>query len=91
MTGIGLTQGDSMAENHWLVEIRAKDWVPVPAGVSSVVTYEEVEAPDEYYARHRAFEQFERRIKYEPIARRKFEERGRPITDYCAPDAVRID
>lgn len=74
---------------EWLVEIAHKSWVPM-TGKTRTFTYEEVLADDEYFARHAAFEQFEKRVKYEPIMRRKFEQCGRPITDYCAPAAIEI-
>ena len=78
-------------EKIWLVEIRVKDWVHVPDGKSRAFTYEEVLANDEIHARHEGFDQFVKRAKYEPVSRRRFEQAGRPITDYCAPDAVEID
>lgn len=74
----------------WLVEIRFKDWVRLAPGESPTVTYEEVEAPDEYSARHAGFSQFEARTKYEPITRRRYEARGCAMVDYCAPDAVEL-
>lgn len=78
--------------NHYLVEIRLKDWAPTPVGLASrVVTYEEVDAADEYFARHSAFEQFETRARYEPILRRKLESYGITVRCCCAPDAVALD
>ena len=74
----------------WLVEIRVKDWVGVPKGESRTVAYEEVEAGNEIAARHDGFDKFAKRCKYEPIMRRRFENRGLKITDYCAPDAVEL-
>lgn len=74
----------------WLVEIRLKDWVPVPEGQNRIITYEEVFALDEYSARHAGFELIKTRTHYEPVTRRRFLERGRPLTDYCAPDAVEL-
>lgn len=76
----------------YLVEIRLKDWKPIPAALSSrVVTYEEVIATDEYYARHAGFQQFENRSRYEPILRRKLTSYGITAHCCCAPDAVVID
>lgn len=79
-----------MSGGIWLVEIRVKHWVQVPSCESRTFTYEEVIAYDEFGARHAGYAQFEHRTKYEPVMRRKFEQRGLPITDYCAPDAVEV-
>jgi hypothetical protein len=76
--------------NPWLVEIRVKDWIHVPAGESRTITYEEVLARDAYSARHAGFDQFERRCKYEPVMRRIVENRNLVMKDCCAPDAVEL-
>ncbi len=76
---------------EWLVEIRVKDWIHVPEGMSRTVTYEEVLAGEEYHARHTAFQQFEDRCKYEPVTRRKMADRKLTPADCCAPAAVVID
>lgn len=75
----------------WLVEIRVKDWVFVPAHHSRAFTYEEVIANDEIDARRTGFEQFESRAKYDPVLRRKMAIAGIDTKDCCAPDAVEID
>lgn len=75
---------------EFLVEIRVRDWIHVPEGRSRAIAYEEVLASDEICARMAGYDQFKKRVKYEPIARRKFEELGIGENDYCAPDAVEI-
>jgi hypothetical protein len=75
---------------EWLVEIRVKDWVHLPEGQGRMITYEEVLADNEYHARNIAFDSFSDRIKYDPIMRRKMEQRGLEIKDCCAPDAVAL-
>lgn len=75
----------------WLVEIRVKDWVHVPDGESRTMGYEEVIATNDHYARQIAYDQFKRRCTFEPIMRRRFEQRGLDMTDYCAPDAVELE
>jgi hypothetical protein len=74
-------------QKEWLVSIDVKDWI---AGDRNI-TYEEVLAIDEYYARHTAARQFETRIRYCPIIRRKMEKRGLNDGDWCASAAVEID
>lgn len=75
----------------WLVEIRFKDWIATLPGESRTFTYEEVIATGEFGARYAGIDQFERRCKYEPVMRRKFEQRGLRPSDYCAPDAVALE
>lgn len=75
----------------WLVEIRLKDWKPdFSALPSRVLGYEEVEALDEYSARHTGFDQFKRRATYEPRLKEKLSQLGLTHLDYCAPDAVSL-
>ena len=78
-------------DKEWLVEIVLKDWEPDLPGKNRIVTFEEVIAPNEYYARHIAFDQFESRCGYDPIMRRKMQQWG--ITPYncCAGATVLID
>ncbi len=74
----------------WLVEIRLKDWRPsLPSG-SRIVAFEEVLARDQISARHVGFDKFERRAMYEPATRLMLSRLSLPITDCCAPDAVKI-
>lgn len=75
----------------WLVEIRLKDWKPDLTSGSRTVTYVEVEAIDEYYARSLGFREFEKQIKYSPILRRKMSMHNLELVDCCAPEAVTID
>lgn len=75
----------------WLVEIRLEDWIFCSPGIFRTVAYEEVIAWDEIEARHAAFEQFEKRCKYEPIMKRKMLDRQLSTLDCCAADAVALD
>ena len=75
---------------EFLVEIRVKDWIHVPKSISRTVTYVEVLAVDEVYARSVGFDEFAKRSKYEPITRRLMETRGLQLEDCCAPDSVEI-
>lgn len=75
-------------EKPFLVEIALKNWV---VSNNRIVSFEEVLADDEYSAKHCAFEQFEKRIKYEPIARRTFQKLNLKISDIFASDAVELD
>lgn len=75
---------------EYLVEIRVKDWIHVPKGVSRTIVYEEVLAGDDISARHVGFNQFETRVKYEPATRRIMAQRNLTLADCCAPDCVEI-
>lgn len=79
-----------MGKQEWLVEVRVKDWIHVPNGQSRIVSFEEVFANDEVAARHEAFDQFERRCRYEPVMRRIMSRRGLNVSDCCTPDAVQV-
>lgn len=79
-----------MKQGEWLVEIRLKDWKADLSSGGRIVSFEEVVAPDDYTARVAGFDQFEKRLKYEPIARRRFKKHGLSLADCCAPDAVQI-
>jgi len=79
-----------MKQSEWLVEIRLKDWKTDLASGGRIVSFEEVVAHDDYTARVAGFHQFETRVKYEPIARRRFMALGLSLTDCCAPDAVQV-
>ena len=76
---------------EWLVEIRVDDWCLLPKDESRVVTYIEVLANNECAARLKAFDEFEVRCQYEPVTRRKMQQRNIKVTDCCAPDAVALD
>ena len=54
----------------WLVEIRVKDRVIVPAGHSCVIACEEVEGRNKYEAQHSGYKEFEKRLRYQPSARK---------------------
>lgn len=73
----------------YLVEIRLKDWIHTDG--SRTVCYEEVEAVDEHYACHIGYDQFKNKLKYSPIAHRKWEQSKLSLCDICAPAAVEID
>lgn len=75
---------------EWLVEIRVRDYVPVPPGSNRIVGYEEVIARSEVGARHLGFDQFEKKCKYSPITKRRISSLGVTVHDCCAPDAVEI-
>lgn len=75
---------------NWLVEISLKKWRPDLKSGGRVVTYIEVVAEDEYYARHKGFEVFEKEVKYKPSLRAILNENGLSMSDCCAPDAVII-
>ncbi len=77
-------------KKEFLVEIRVKDWVHLPDGVSRTIAYEEVLAVDDYFARHAGYNQFVERTKYQPIMKRKWEALNLHTADICAPDAVEI-
>ena len=76
-----------MPKKEWLVSIDVKDWIPG----ERIISYEDVIAIDEYYARHKAISQFQTRIKHCPIIRRKMEKRGLTDRDWCASGAIEID
>ncbi len=80
-----------LKEKLWLVEVRVKNWILVPAGQSRILAYEQVYAVTEHEARLKAWDVFVSRIKYEPIAKRKVSALGITTADICAPDAVAID
>lgn len=80
-------------EKPYLVEIRLKDWMPDINSLHGkrVVTYVEVLATEEYYARHAGFAEFEKRCKYEPVMKRRMEMYNLLPSDCCAPDALELD
>ena len=79
-----------MQNSKWLVEIRLKDWEAPLRGGARIVSFEEVEACDEFEARHAGFNQFSDRARYEPTMRRKMEGWGITPRNCCAPEAVQI-
>lgn len=54
------------------------------------VEYREVDAADEYWARHKAIDEFCHEVRYEPAKRRRLAVNGVHYEDCCAPDAVEI-
>lgn len=77
---------------HWLVEIRAKDWIHIPEDrLVRTVTYEEVLAPCEYSARHAGFNQFDSRSTQDPVLRRHMAQMRISVEDCCAPIAIEVD
>lgn len=72
--------------SKYLVEIKTKAWM-VP---SITVKYLEVEAENEYFARHKAFEEFEQELKYKASARKLMSDNGLTISDIAASDAVQL-
>ena len=74
----------------WLVEIRVKAWVILPAGHSRVIAYEEVEGRNKYEAQHLGYQEFAKRLRYQPSARKLLTALSITENDICAPDAVEI-
>lgn len=70
----------------YLVEIRTKIWVTPEV----IIGYIEVNASDEYYARHAAFAEFETSLQYTPSLKKKFNDLGITVRDVAAADAVEI-
>lgn len=71
---------------NYLVEIKTKSWMK-PA---ITVKYMEVEAESEYFARHKAFQEFEQELKYKASARKLMSDNGLTISDIAASDAVQL-
>ncbi len=80
-----------MKDKEWLVAIEFNSWIELRSGESKIFAYEEVIASSEYRARYEALKQFEKRVRHEPVLRRRFEQRGLNINSYCAPVAVEIN
>ena len=82
-----------MIDRIWLVEVRLKDWLAdipsLPCG--RTLMYVEVIAADELAARHAGFDEFERRLKTDPIVLRRWTELGLSIRDVCTPSAIMIE
>jgi DNA replication protein DnaD len=70
----------------FLVEIKTKTWIQKPM----TVCYKEVEASEEYYARHIAFRDFENELRYMPSVRKLLEDNGLKVSDVAASDAVEL-
>lgn len=70
----------------YLVEIKTKTWVKKPMTIS----YKEVEAEDEYFARHKAFDLFEQDLKYKASVRRLLTDNVLTVKDVAASDAVEL-
>lgn len=70
----------------YLVEIKTKTWVTKPM----TICYKEVEANDEYFARHKAFDSFKQELKYKASARRLLSDNDLAISDVAATDAVEL-
>lgn len=72
----------------YLVEIHLKDWIP---GNNRIVDYVEVLAENSLHARYLGIDEFERRIQYCPVTKRKWKSLGLTTKDICAPDSVELD
>lgn len=74
----------------WLVEIRVKDWIAnLPALANGrTVHYVEVEAGNEYAARHAGFDEFQRLVRTNQIIARKWKELNLDFNSICAPEAI---
>ena len=70
----------------FLVAICTKTWhVPF-----LTLTYYEIDAEDEYYARHRAWSTFENDLKYKPTMKKLVEKAGIHLDNLCAGDSVEL-
>lgn len=82
-----------MTDQAWLVEVRLKDWVgdipSLPCG--RTVMYVEVLAQNEICARYAGFDEFERRLKWDPIVKRNWDQLGLSLSDVCTPSAIVIE
>lgn len=82
----------------WLVEIRVKDWIATKTPVLDYVEIRTSDYCDMFGARRTGFDEFVRRIKYQPQLKKKVEiicsvnfdsEKAVAYSNYfCAPDAV---
>lgn len=70
----------------YLVEIKTKTWVKKPM----TICYKEVEAEDEYFARHKAFNLLEQELKYKASVRRLLTDNDLTVKDVAASDAVEL-
>lgn len=70
----------------YLVEIKTKTRVTKPM----TICYKEVEAEDEYFARHTAFCEFEKEFAYKPSVRKLLKDNNLAIADIAASDAVEL-
>ena len=72
--------------SKYLVAISTKTW-RVPR---ITIKYYEIEATDEYYARHRAWNQFEKDLKYVPNISKLLEINKVTLNELCAGDSVEL-
>lgn len=80
-----------MAKKIYMVEIGIKDWIAdLPVIGGRTVCYEEVLAEDEITARYAGFDQFEVKVRYEPVTRLLMKRLGLAVSDCCAPAAIEI-
>jgi hypothetical protein len=70
----------------FLVEIKTKTWIEKPM----TICYKEVEAVDEYYARHIAFREFEKDTQYKPSVKKILVDNNLNVSDTAASDAVEL-
>lgn len=73
---------------NWLVEIGLKDWEPDLKSGTRVVTYEEVQATNEFHARHIGFEQFLARLKTDSELQKLMETNHLTPKKCCAAVAI---
>jgi len=81
----------------WLVEIRVKDWIVTKTPVLDYVEIQTSDYCDMFDARHMGFDEFVRRMNYQPQLKKKVEticnvrfDSGKAAYSnyFCAPDAV---
>jgi hypothetical protein len=70
----------------FLVEISTKSWIENP----KIICYKEVEAAEEYAARHKAFRDFENDLKYKPSVKKIMTLNNLEVSDVAASDAVEL-
>jgi hypothetical protein len=75
----------------FLVEIRAKDWVPAKNEVDRILTFKKVQAGSELASRFAAIDQFLEQDVKDPEMIRKMNGLGITAAECCAPCAVQID
>lgn len=79
-----------MRQVKWLVEIRPKDYVAIPEGLSPVIHFEEVIAVSEVGARFAAIDLFFEKIKTDCALQETLQKYKMDLSQCCAPSAIQI-
>ena len=74
----------------YLVVITFKTWVKNTPD-NGVITFYEINATDDYYARHQAYECFEQDYISMPWIKKYMKQFNAFLEDTCAPEAVEIN